>query len=58
MLGSLDEASSDIAPDHEIWIGRREEWLERLPWTVQFQHDREPDAQPASKDEAPPGVAP
>jgi hypothetical protein len=54
MLGSLDQAPSDIAPDHEVWIERREEWLEPLPWTVQFQHDREPDAEPASEDEAPP----
>jgi hypothetical protein len=42
MLGSLDEAPGDLAPKYELWVGRREEWLQPLPWADQFQHDREP----------------
>jgi hypothetical protein len=41
MLGALDRAPSDIIPDYEIWIGRREPWLMDLQWAEQFQHDRE-----------------
>jgi hypothetical protein len=58
MLGSLDQAPGDLAPEYELWIGRREEWMEPLPWTVQFQHDREPDAAtPVEEDEALPEMA-
>ncbi|WP_353642945.1 GFA family protein [Mesorhizobium sp. WSM2239] len=57
MLGSLDQAPGDIAPEYELWIGRREEWMEPLPWAAQFQHDREPIADPATGDEAPPQAA-
>jgi hypothetical protein len=41
MIGSLDIAPTDLAPEYELWIGRREHWLEPLPNAVQFQHDRE-----------------
>jgi hypothetical protein len=57
MLGSLDQAPGDVAPEYELWIGRREEWMEPLPWATQFRHDRKPDAEPATEDEALPEVA-
>lgn len=41
MIGSLDIAPSDLAPQYELWIGRRETWLHALPGTRQFSHDRE-----------------
>lgn len=44
MLGALDLAPSDIIPDYELWIGRREPWLMDLRWADQFEHDREPRA--------------
>ena len=44
MLGALDLAPSDIIPDYELWIGRREPWLMDLRWAEQFEHDREPRA--------------
>jgi hypothetical protein len=55
MLGSLDQAPGELAPEYELWIGRREEWLQSLPWATQFQHDREPMEDAAA--EAPPEVA-
>ncbi|HEV2898519.1 MAG TPA: GFA family protein [Pseudaminobacter sp.] len=53
MLGSLDQAPSDVAPEYELWIGRREEWMEALPWAEQFEHDREPPAQPVADEPMP-----
>jgi hypothetical protein len=53
MLGSLDQAPGDIAPGDEFWIGRREEWMEALPWADQFQHDRESPVQPAAEEPPP-----
>ena len=44
MVGSLDAAPTDLAPEYELWIGRREDWLLALPWATQFEHDREPAA--------------
>jgi hypothetical protein len=41
MLGSLDQAPGELIPEYELWVGRREEWMQALPWAVQFQHDRE-----------------
>jgi hypothetical protein len=40
MLGSLD-APTQIIPDYELWVGRREDWMHPLPWAEQFDHDRE-----------------
>lgn len=40
MIGSLDVAPTDLAPDYELWISRRETWLHALPDTGQFEHDR------------------
>ena len=31
MLGSLDDAPTGIVPEHELWTGRREEWMPPLP---------------------------
>ncbi|PDT17959.1 aldehyde-activating protein [Rhizobium sp. J15] len=38
-LGSLDSPPTDLAPDHEIWIKRREPWLHPLPGAGQFDQD-------------------
>ncbi|MBZ9854291.1 GFA family protein [Mesorhizobium sp. CA13] len=40
MIGSLDVAPTDLMPEYELWIGRRESWLHALPGTEQFEHDR------------------
>jgi hypothetical protein len=45
MIGSFDDAPTDLAPQYELWIGRRETWLQHLPWAEQFDHDRD-DMQP------------
>ncbi|MER8390220.1 GFA family protein [Mesorhizobium sp. M1380] len=42
MIGSLDQAPSNLIPDYELWIGRREPWLLNLELAVQFEHDWEP----------------
>jgi hypothetical protein len=44
MIGALDDVPSDILPDYEIWIARREPWLMNLHWSEQFDYDRDPDA--------------
>ena len=41
MIGSLDAAPSDLVPQYELWIGRREHWLAPVPGIRQFEHDRE-----------------
>lgn len=41
MIGSLDDPPSDLIPEYELWIGRREIWLNALPEAVQFSKDRE-----------------
>ncbi|MGZ2429320.1 GFA family protein [Rhizobium redzepovicii] len=38
-LGSLDSPPTDLAPDHEIWIRRREPWLNPLPGAGQSAGD-------------------
>jgi hypothetical protein len=38
-LGSLTEAPTGLRPTYELWIKRREEWLEPLAGTKQFQED-------------------
>jgi hypothetical protein len=54
MLGSLDDAPGDVVPEYELWIGRRENWIEQLPWADQFQHDRLPAIErPTDEEEAP-----
>lgn len=40
MIGSLDDAPTDLAPQYELWIGRREHWLNALPGVAQFDKDR------------------
>jgi hypothetical protein len=39
MVGSLDEAPSDLRPTREGWIKRREHWLAPIAGTDQFDHD-------------------
>jgi hypothetical protein len=40
-IGSLDVAPTEgLVPDYELWIGRRESWLQPLPAAHQFEHDR------------------
>lgn len=38
-LGSLDDPPTDLAPDYEVWIKRREPWLHPLPGAGQFAED-------------------
>ncbi len=40
MLGSLDDAPSDLIPGYELWTPRRESWMHVLPWADQFEADR------------------
>jgi hypothetical protein len=39
MLGSLDDAPTDLRPSYEIWTPRRESWLLPRPWCAQFERD-------------------
>lgn len=39
-IGSLDEVPTDLVPDYELWVKRREHWLSPLPDAVQFDQDR------------------
>lgn len=41
MLGSLDQAPTEIAPEYELWVGRREGWMHALPWADQHEGDHE-----------------
>jgi hypothetical protein len=38
-LGSLDMAPTDLEPNYEIWVKRRENWLQPLQMP-QFEEDR------------------
>ena len=38
--GSLDEAPTDLVPQYEIWVKRREPWLPALPGLPQYEEDR------------------
>ncbi|KKX27604.1 MULTISPECIES: GFA family protein [unclassified Rhizobium] len=38
-VGSLDMAPTDLEPTYEIWVKRRENWLQPLP-VQQFDEDR------------------
>jgi len=41
MVGSLDLAPTEgLKPAYELWIGRREHWLQPLPEAQQFENDR------------------
>lgn len=40
-LGTLDAPPSDLGPQYELWIGRREPWLDPCEGKRQFAHDRE-----------------
>jgi hypothetical protein len=40
MVGSLDEAPGTVVPGYELWVWRRESWMQSLPWADQFQGDR------------------
>jgi hypothetical protein len=53
MIGALDDVPTDLTPEYELWIGRRESWLNPLPSAKQFGQDaevskaeREPSGQP------------
>lgn len=40
-IGSLDVAPTEgLVPSYELWIGRRESWLQALPAARQFERDR------------------
>jgi len=40
-IGSLDEVPTEaLEPSYELWINRREHWLQPLPGARQFEHDR------------------
>lgn len=38
-LGSLDSPPTDLEPDYELWIKRREDWLRELPGADQYAED-------------------
>lgn len=40
-IGALDDAPTDLSPQYELWVFRREHWLDPLPGRQQFQGDRE-----------------
>ena len=40
MIGSIDHAPSDLIPEYEVWIPRREPWLPPLEKAAQFNRDR------------------
>ena len=42
MLGSLEEAPTDLVPDYELWTPRREPWLLQVSWAEQHVGDRPP----------------
>jgi hypothetical protein len=39
-LGSLDTAPTDLVPTYELWVKRRERWLQPLPGAEQYDEDR------------------
>jgi hypothetical protein len=65
MIGALDKVPTDLTPQYELWIGRRESWLTPLQSATQLQQDAEvskaevqPPAQPdleVSTPRKPPG---
>ncbi len=39
-LGALDDAPSGLHPEYELWVGRRETWLQPVAGTVQHTGNR------------------
>jgi hypothetical protein len=39
-VGSFDEAPSDIIPEYELWVPRRETWLQAVPSAEQHRGNR------------------
>lgn len=39
-LGSIENAPINVRPTYELWIKRREPWLQALPEAEQFEEDR------------------
>jgi hypothetical protein len=39
-VGSLDMAPTDVQPTYELWVKRRENWLDPLEGAEQFEEDR------------------
>ncbi len=39
MLGTLDEPPTDLVPEREIWVIRREPWMQPVPGAEQFDRD-------------------
>ena len=39
-VGSLDMAPTDLEPDYELWVKRREAWLHPMDGLPQFEEDR------------------
>lgn len=39
-IGSLDMSPTDLEPDYELWVKRREIWLHPLAGREQFSEDR------------------
>lgn len=44
MVGTLDNGPSDLVPEYELWIPRREHWLATVRDAAQFNRDRHDDA--------------
>ncbi|MGX8008146.1 GFA family protein [Mesorhizobium sp. ORM8.1] len=43
-IGSLDVAPTEgLVPGYELWIDRREPWLQAVPEARQYEHDRAAD---------------
>ena len=40
-IGTLEDAPTGLTPQYELWVWRREHWLEPLPGAEQHQRDRE-----------------
>lgn len=39
-LGSLSDAPTDLVPEYELWVRRREPWLAPIDGSQQFDEDR------------------
>ena len=39
-LGTLDTAPTNMVPTYELWVRRRERWLQPLPGAEQYDQDR------------------
>jgi hypothetical protein len=45
-IGSLDEVPTGLRPEYELWVIRREHWLDALPSASQYEQDRVAEAAP------------